>query len=204
MSADPRSANNHFWDEESLGNELWSAYRMDGCGLTGDLWRHSVENTHQQKECCPLLALIVGDGVERIYISSKLNLNLVVQWTLDTGPNDPMRSQQAVLTKDPLLQTQLVHCYQRLVRKHAPCRSFPLSSRRGLISPYFSAVPHWLSSWHLTSWFETPLFPSLLSPPWPCSLQGSVPPAACICFQYQKWRRDEGWHLCVKDRQGLR
>ncbi len=83
---------------------------MDGCGLTRGLWRHSVENAHQQKDCRPLLALIVGDGVERVYIISKLNLNLnlVVQCTLGTGPNDPMRSQQAVLTMDPL-QNQLVH-----------------------------------------------------------------------------------------------
>jgi hypothetical protein len=81
---------------------------MDGCGLTGSLWRDNMENAHQQKECRPLRALIVGDGVERIYIISKRNLNLVVQWSLDTVPNDPMRNQQALLTKDPLLQTPFV------------------------------------------------------------------------------------------------
>ncbi len=173
--SDPRSANNHFWHEESPGNELWSSYHMDSCGLTRGLWRHSVENAHQQKDCRPLLALIVGDGVERIYIISRrnLNLNLMVQYALGTGPNDPMRSQQAVLTKDPL-QNQHVHYYQRLIRKHALCCPLHVKPRPGLISPYFSAVPHWLSSWHLTSWFEIPLFPSLLSLSWPDSLQGYV------------------------------
>jgi hypothetical protein len=53
---------------------------MDDCRLTRGLWWHSVENAHEQKDCHPLLALIVGDRVVRNYITSKrnLNLNLVV------------------------------------------------------------------------------------------------------------------------------
>jgi hypothetical protein len=49
---------------------------MGDCGLTRGLWRHSVENTHEQKDCRPLHALIVGDRVVRNYITLKRNLNL--------------------------------------------------------------------------------------------------------------------------------